>query len=618
MKLPAVTCGPTSLSTLPARIADTVDETDLLMAAFASSSGLSLIWHRRDLRLDDNALYRDAGRPLSVPRLRPGHVRARAVVRAARLGRDAHRAARGAAAPVRRRRAASVAARSRGRARGAVRRPRFGPSRARARARRRRGALARRARRARARHLAARRGRGARARRRARASRPPAARCTTRATCRAVPTRGFGSRTRGRSRARRGRRRAAAAGRDDDDDDDDGLAGMPRVLNDWRRAARAHTRPRAPLPTARELRAEPLGDGIEAGELPTLAELMAPALAAGGRPLFGLPDEVIRRVVDDAEASDADGAGEGARARARARRRRRRRGGARGRRVARRGGPARGRELAARRAARARLRLAATGPRRGPERRRERRGAWLASHMEMRDFFLFSAFAAGPALFRRDGWLPVAARRPKGAGAGAALPGAVARARDRRRRVDALGDGAHGPAARRRGPARDGRDRVLLEPRAAELRVAAREGPAPRLARGRRVVPVAARRPRGRGELGQLGVLLGRRRRPEAAALPHDLAGAAPRRARRVRAPVVRRARARARRRGRAAAARARRRRVAAAARRPEHADHVGARGAAREHGAAPRKNRWRPAIAPARSAAAVDFCFLQPEYARI
>ena len=27
--------------------------------------------------------------------------------------------------------------------------------------------------------------------------------------------------------------------------------------------------------------------------------------------------------------------------------------------------------------------------------------------MEMRDFFLYASLAAGPALFRRDGWLPV-------------------------------------------------------------------------------------------------------------------------------------------------------------------------------------------------------------------
>ena len=41
--------------------------------------------------------------------------------------------------------------------------------------------------------------------------------------------------------------------------------------------------------------------------------------------------------------------------------------------------------------------------------------AWLASHMEMRDFFLFSCLAAGAGLFRRDGWRPVAARKAEAA-----------------------------------------------------------------------------------------------------------------------------------------------------------------------------------------------------------
>ena len=30
--------------------------------------------------------------------------------------------------------------------------------------------------------------------------------------------------------------------------------------------------------------------------------------------------------------------------------------------------------------------------------------------MEMRDFFLYASLAAGPALFRRDGWMPVQAK----------------------------------------------------------------------------------------------------------------------------------------------------------------------------------------------------------------
>ena len=36
---------------------------------------------------------------------------------------------------------------------------------------------------------------------------------------------------------------------------------------------------------------------------------------------------------------------------------------------------------------------------------------WLCSHMEMRDYFLYCGYAAGAALFRREGWRPVAGSR---------------------------------------------------------------------------------------------------------------------------------------------------------------------------------------------------------------
>jgi len=50
---------------------------------------------------------------------------------------------------------------------------------------------------------------------------------------------------------------------------------------------------------------------------------------------------------------------------------------------------------------------------------------WLSSHMEMRDAFVYAALAAGPALFRREGWLPV---RESGGAAGNASGGAAGKA----------------------------------------------------------------------------------------------------------------------------------------------------------------------------------------------
>ena len=80
------------------------------------------------------------------------------------------------------------------------------------------------------------------------------------------------------------------------------LAFQPRVMNEWRRAVRAVAAPRPVLAAPAALR---LAEGeIDAGELPSLAALLAPALdGASARPLFGLPSEAIRAVVARAAAA---------------------------------------------------------------------------------------------------------------------------------------------------------------------------------------------------------------------------------------------------------------------------------------------------------------------------
>ena len=192
------------------------------------------------------------------------------------------------------------------------------------------------------------------------------------------------------------------------------LSSMPRVMGDWRRAVRAKASPGAAmLTTPAALHPPASAREIEAGGLPSLADLMQPALAepGHGRLLFGLPIDVIRTTVAHAEECAAAGFAAGVD----------------------------GEESAQARlahfvnggfAAKADRSLADTAiedssklsvalalgllsPRQVYQvaaASSDEDTRWLASHMEMRDFFIYSALAAGPALFRREGWLPVASR----------------------------------------------------------------------------------------------------------------------------------------------------------------------------------------------------------------
>jgi len=192
------------------------------------------------------------------------------------------------------------------------------------------------------------------------------------------------------------------------------LDSMPRVMGDWRRAVRARAKPRPVLEPPERLRL-PAGETPEAGDMPSLAHLMEPVVAVsvgaegsdGSRPLFGLPAEVVRSIVARAlEAPPAAGLSAAGEAAAHARLARFVGGGI---------AATADRSLAdvgldASSKLSVPLALGCLSPRQvavaaaaaGDE------AAWLASHMEMRDFFVFSALAAGGALFRRDGWRPVA------------------------------------------------------------------------------------------------------------------------------------------------------------------------------------------------------------------
>ena len=231
------------------------------------------------------------------------------------------------------------------------------------------------------------------------------------------------------------------------------LSGMPRIMGDWRRAARAHASPRAVLPAPETLGwgrasgahrkvgggeadggqtggvmaggeevdvdngiiADAYG-GIDVGHLPSLDTLMAPALdRSATRPLLGLPDDAVRDVVrhactdDDAESAPLHSFGTES-------------------------GALRrlhtfvdsGRAATADRALAdvsnddssmlsVALALGSLSPRQvyaaaqgGAAQGGAGQGgasgcSWLSSHMEMRDFFIYSAFAAGARLYRQEG-----------------------------------------------------------------------------------------------------------------------------------------------------------------------------------------------------------------------
>ena len=194
------------------------------------------------------------------------------------------------------------------------------------------------------------------------------------------------------------------------------LALQPRIMNEWRRAVRAVAATRPVLSAAASFN---LAEGeIDAGELPSLTVLLAPALdGESARPLFGLPNEVIYAVVARATAADPSAAAATDEAAAHAR-------------LARFvNGDVAAAEcgladvagdgssklsvplalglLSPRHVAAAASAAAAVAD---GERNADGGAGWLVSHMEMRDFFLYSCLAAGPALFRRDGWLPVQAK----------------------------------------------------------------------------------------------------------------------------------------------------------------------------------------------------------------
>ena len=197
------------------------------------------------------------------------------------------------------------------------------------------------------------------------------------------------------------------------------LAAMPRVMGDWRRAVRAVASPRSVMNLAEDLNLKLPEGEIDAGILPRLSELYAPAIScdtASGRPLFGLPSDVIGAVLAHALDSPTVVAGEAA-AQARLLH-----------------FLADGRAGACDRSLAdtvvdgssklsVPLALGCLSPRQITHSVAHCVDAsWLASHMEMRDFFIFSAYAADAALFNQDGWLPV---RPGKRGGSAAEPEAV-------------------------------------------------------------------------------------------------------------------------------------------------------------------------------------------------
>ena len=185
------------------------------------------------------------------------------------------------------------------------------------------------------------------------------------------------------------------------------LANMPRVMGEWRRAARSKASPRSCLATRLNVDGKLRVSGADPGEIPSLEKLMRPAIgSASCPPLFGLDQktivEIIEKRIPPALVACTE---ESARARLA---------------TFLKDGHA---HTSERNVADTKvngssklsipLALGCISPRQVYHAAQESgEGArWLATHMEMRDFFIYSALAAGPLLFRREGWKPVAPQK---------------------------------------------------------------------------------------------------------------------------------------------------------------------------------------------------------------
>ncbi|KAK3240664.1 hypothetical protein CYMTET_49507 [Cymbomonas tetramitiformis] len=178
------------------------------------------------------------------------------------------------------------------------------------------------------------------------------------------------------------------------------LEGMPEIMGEWRRAARGSSpvRPAKPAPAA----LPPLPPFIESGELPSYAQLMEDTISIkSGRPLFGILSDDIAAVVKAAcqtppttsafplRGGERHGASrlEGFVREGKAAAADRSRAG---------GGLDSSSKIGAY------LALGCSSPRSVWEFCGPGTGAeWLASHLEIRDYFMFKMLQLGPQSFRR-------------------------------------------------------------------------------------------------------------------------------------------------------------------------------------------------------------------------
>eukprot|EP00957_Ditylum_brightwellii_P111498 8504500-Ditylum_brightwellii.AAC.1 len=80
------------------------------------------------------------------------------------------------------------------------------------------------------------------------------------------------------------------------------LVGIPRIMGDYRRAVRTHTSVRSCLPTPEQLIQPPSIEHVEVGNIPTLEELTRYRLDDTRRPIMGMSKDTIENVVNAAIA----------------------------------------------------------------------------------------------------------------------------------------------------------------------------------------------------------------------------------------------------------------------------------------------------------------------------
>lgn len=185
--------------------------------------------------------------------------------------------------------------------------------------------------------------------------------------------------------------------------------GLPKVMGDFRKAARTGAQVRPTIPAPSRLHSSPLSPGFDFGDIPMFERLTMPLLSKCDRPILGMNQETIRFIVKAAmDRCSNDSATRGGESWALKRLCHFVNGGYAA--TANRNLADVSNDNSSRLSVH--LALGTISPRTIYEAAQNAGEScqWLASHLEMRDFFLYTAFSAGSLLFKSKG-MPVIKKR---------------------------------------------------------------------------------------------------------------------------------------------------------------------------------------------------------------